>query len=376
MTISLASLLNVETYAALLQKALDVAESVGLPVTSWRAGDPTRAQYHYLAEVLSTLEPSVQQAIAAGFLDYAEGDALTNVALQMYGVERVGGTHAASTLTLENTGGGFYPIEVRELTFKSSVTGLTYQNTTAGTLLSGPGTTLELGWVAVEEGAESSVIADEIDQMVTTLLGVEIQSSVAGAGVDQESDEALRQRCRDSLGALSPNGPADAYGFVATTPALTGVETITRYYVDHESLTGDVTVYLAGPSGPVDGASETAASDAIAQWSTPLTVTPAVQSADPLELDTTLTVYVLDSLGKSESQVQEEAENAWTALLTTFPIGGHDGELKRSLIEGRVIAAVGAIGCGVTTPGADPAVAVSEVVTPGTFTCNVVFVDG
>lgn len=381
MAITLASLLNVATYTELLEKALDVAESVGLPVSSWRPGDPTRSQYQYLAEVLSTLEPSVQAVIASGFLDYAEGDALTNVALQVYGVSRTEATFAGAALVLENTGGGLYNIAAGDVTFKSSVTGRTYRNTTGGTLASGPGMTLELSWVADEAGTLSSVGVDEIDEIVTALLGVEVQSSEAGLGVDEESDTSLRDRCRDSLGALSPNGPSDAYAFVARNSELTGVTNVTRVSVVAEDLgaglTGQVYVYLAGSSGAVDAPTVAAVSDAIAQWAAPLCVTPNIASAANLAYSVEATVYVRSSLGKTESQVQTEAAAAVNTLLAGLPIGGYTNELHRTLVAADILAATGAHRIAFTTPASETlAVQDTHVVVPGTLTFHVVLTNG
>lgn len=379
--ITLASLLSIATYTQLLDKALDVAESAGLPVTSWRTGDPTRAQYQYLAEVLSTLEPAVQAVIASGFLDYASGNGLTNVALQTYGVERTEATFAGAALVLENTGGGLYNIAAGDVTFKSSVTGKTYRNTTGGVLASGPGTTLEVSWVADEAGSLSTVGVDEIDTLVTALLGVEVQSSEAGQGLDQEGDDSLKQRCRDSLGALSPNGPSDAYAFVARNPDLTGVTNITRVNVIDEDLgaglTGQVYVYLAGSSGAVDAPTVTAVSDAIAQWAAPLTATPNVASATNLPYSAEATIYVRTSLGKTETQVEDEAESAVNALLADLPIGGNDGELHRTQVSSAILSATGGHRIAFTTPVSETqAVASTEVVTPGTLTFHVVFTNG
>ena len=52
-TLTLAQLLVTETKEAIYQKALDVAVTVGLPVTSWAPGDTTRSDYHVLSEVLA-----------------------------------------------------------------------------------------------------------------------------------------------------------------------------------------------------------------------------------------------------------------------------------------------------------------------------------
>ena len=55
-TIPVTSLFIVKTAAEIFALGREVAQALGLPVTSWRTGDPTRSLYKYLAEVLAILE--------------------------------------------------------------------------------------------------------------------------------------------------------------------------------------------------------------------------------------------------------------------------------------------------------------------------------
>ena len=64
---SLAQLLVQETTTAIYDRAIELATSVGLPVTSWQPGDPTRSLYHLLSRTLSNAEQIVVKYIAAGF---------------------------------------------------------------------------------------------------------------------------------------------------------------------------------------------------------------------------------------------------------------------------------------------------------------------
>jgi hypothetical protein len=82
-TPSLASLIIQETKAQIYQTAIDVATALGLPVTSWQPGDPTRSFYHLESEVLAKLEEIVVNFIKAGFRDYAEGEWLKVLAKQV-----------------------------------------------------------------------------------------------------------------------------------------------------------------------------------------------------------------------------------------------------------------------------------------------------
>ncbi len=67
MTTSLASLLVQQTKTQIYEYALSIATDLGLPVTSWQAGDPTRSLYHLESELLATLETVVVGFISSGF---------------------------------------------------------------------------------------------------------------------------------------------------------------------------------------------------------------------------------------------------------------------------------------------------------------------
>jgi hypothetical protein len=75
---------------------------------------------------------------------------------------------------------------------------------------------------------------------------------------------------------LSPNGPRDSYNAVVRDPTLTSDLTITRSRTIDDSTTGDVTVYVAGPSGAVGGTAVGLAQAAVEKWSAPCCITPTV----------------------------------------------------------------------------------------------------
>jgi hypothetical protein len=302
--IDITLLFVVATQAQLYARALEVASALGLSVTSWRAGDPTRSLYYYLAEVLSTLETIVSEYIKSGFLSTATGKWLTILASELYGVERELATYATPTVTLVNGGGGFYPLEVGDLTVKCSATGKTFHNTDAFTLSAG--TTHTFSLIADEAGSDSAVGEDEIDEFVTTLLGVTISGSGEATARDEQSDDSLKDQCRASLGALSPNGPADAYEYVVRNSALTGSSEITRAKTAADSDTGDVTVYVAGVNGAVSGGAITLAQAAVLRWATPLCVTPTVVNGANVEVDFEAEV---------EAKVGEDLPFGWEAVL-------------------------------------------------------------
>lgn len=327
--LSVTALFAVQTAAQIFETGLQVARVIGLPVTSWRTGDPTRSLYKYLAEVLAELETVNASFIKSGFLSAAIADAeetgdnswLRVLAWEVYGVEAPEATYATPTVTLTNTGGGFYEIDtVGALIVRASSTGKTFHNTSLGTLASGDTVTFDL--IADEAGADSSVSADEIDEIVTTMLLVEIDSSTAATASDEATPQEIGTLCDVTLGALSPNGPPDAYEAVVLDSDKTGVEDITRAATEHDSPSGEVTVYLAGSAGPVAGASVTAAQAAIATWATPLTITATAVNSTPVTKDVTATVSGDDIPAGFEDAVESALGTYFAALALGRSSGG------------------------------------------------------
>lgn len=287
---SVAQLIVTRTVSAVLTQGLAVATSLGVDTTTWRTGDPTRSTYSFLATVLAQYDSVVAEFIKAGFLSSASGPWLQILAVDLYGVTPTAAAPATSQVTISNTGGGTYPIGAGDLTFKSTLSGKTYRNVSAAPTLA-PGATLTISVVADEAGSGSSAGANEIDQLVTTKLGVVVASSTAAVGIDAQSDDSIKTQCTASLGALSPSGAADAYEYVARNAALTGVLDITRARSIGDNTTLTVTVYVASPSGPVAAPSVAAAQAAIMRWATPLCVLPTVVNATSVVINVTASIH-------------------------------------------------------------------------------------
>jgi phage-related baseplate assembly protein len=360
-TLHVSTLFTAETAANLLKSGLEIAQALGLPTTTWRVGDPTRAAFKFLAEVLGLRETVAAAFARSGFLSSAEGDWLTLLASEVYGVDRVEATYATSTLTLSNSGGGYYDISPGDVTVASSVTGATYRNTTSLTL--SPGTTGTVDVVAEEAGSGGTALEDDIDTLVTTMLGVTVLDSSAAVGTDEQGDEALRTQCLATLGALSPNGPRDAYEYVARNPALTGELTVTRAQATANSATGTVAVYVATPTGAPSGPAIAAVQAGIDSWATPLTVTATVMAATEVPTPVTATVSGEDIPPTFEA----DATAALQELFAEVPIGG---TLARSAIVTllhRMLVSEGvtAPSVSVSVPPADVTLTDGQVITLG-----------
>lgn len=380
MTVSLATLLVQQTKEEIYEYALGVATALGLPVTSWRAGDPTRSLFQLEAELLEALESTVAGYISSGFLDYAEGQWLEVLAEQVFGVTVAPATYASTTVTLTNAGGGVYTIDVGDLTLKNTTSGATYRNTTGGTLSAGG--TLDITVEAEEAGADFSAAAGEIDDLVTTLLGVTCINATAAIGTDKQSESTTRQQCRDKLDSLSPNGPSGAYTYVARNSELTGTTAVTRARAFGNSTTGVVSVYVAGSSGAVAAPDVALVEDAIATWATPLCITANVASAAAVTVDVTYELWIYQSVNKTTTEIEDEVEDALGDMFASREIGGDiippatTGSLYKSLIESTIRGLYPeAFRVSVTTPAGDTALTNSQVAALGTVTATVNLVE-
>ena len=376
---SLASLLIQETKAQIYARGLALAAGLGLTTTSWSTGDPTRSLYHFVSEILATLEPNVVGFVKSGFLEHAEGDWLTILAAQLYGVTRVEATYASGIVRLANGGGGLYVIAPGDVNVKASGSGKTYTNVDGGTLASGSGNTLDLTFVADEPGSESSAGATEINTMVTTLLGVTCSNPSAVVGVDAEEDGPLRERCRAKLGTLSASGPRDAYDFVVRDPEKTGSTEITRSRTVDDSVTGDVTTYVAGASGAVSGAAVTAAQAAVETWAAPLCITPTVSNCSSVTIAVTYSLWLYTSVGETVATIEAAVEAALEAMFAARPIGGDiiapatTGKIYKTLIEStiRSVYPDHAFRVSVSAPAGDTSLGLNEVAELGVVTKTV-----
>lgn len=388
MTVSLATLIYQATKTEIYEKALAIAAAVGLPVTTWHAGDPTRSLYHLESEELSTLEPIVVNFIKAGFLDLiaeaaAAGDAAANTWLKIraeqdFGVTVPEATYAETDVVLTNGGGGLYPISAGDLTFKSSTTGKTYHNTTGGLLASGPGTTLTVTVVADEAGSESSAGAGEIDTLVTTRLGVTCTNPTAAVGVDEQAPTTTVQQCRNKLGTLSFTPPKEAFEYVALNSELTGTTAVTRARAFADSDTGDVLLYLATASGAVSSDDRDLVEEAVLQYATGLCITPTVASATAVPVDVTYELWVYASVNKTAEEIEEEVEEALEQMFATRKIGGDivppatNGSLYASLIESTIRGLYSqAFRVELSEPSTDTELENNEVATLGTVTATI-----
>jgi uncharacterized phage protein gp47/JayE len=294
----------------------------GGKVTSWKPGGVARSIIYGLAIVVSGLSNLSALIAKSGFLELSEGDWLTLVALYVYGVERDGGTFATGIVVVDNAGGGVYAGGPDELVFTSATNGKNYRNTEAYSI-GAMATGVAIAVQAVELGADSTASPGEIDAFATPLLGLTCTNPGALVGRDREEDPALRSRCYAKTGALSPNGPRDAYSYVVRTavrPSDNSSIGVTRVRTLADGA-GGVAVYVADADGPVSGPDLAILQGLVEQLCEPQAVDATVINATAVSVPVTYELWVRDS-GRSEASIQAAVEERLTEFFAAQPIGG------------------------------------------------------
>lgn len=358
---------------------------LGVNTTSWATGAVVRTMIVSVSSVLAAFSQLQAKIAASGFLDLAEDDWLTLVAFYVYGVTRIEATFAAGAVTLVNSGGGVYTVDADDLVVSNPTTGKAYRNQTGFTL--GALATLSVPISAVESGAASTSAAHAITTLTTTLLNVTCDNPLVVVGLDGESDAALRLRCREKLGALSPMGPWDAYAYAARNARRSTGEPcgVTRTRTLKDGF-GTVTTVIANASGAVLGTIGDTSTDlgavdeAIQTLAEPLAVTAITQSANAVSQNIAYELWMYNSSGAQVSEIQAAVSAALITFFRLQPIGGNlltptdpTGTIYTDAIR-RAIADVSPLIFHVllTTPGADVVLNNDDVAVMGTITGQIV----
>ncbi len=362
-------------------KLYAILASVGVNTTTWKPGSPVRTMILGVS-IIGAAFSRLQALIArSGFLELSEGSWLALVAWYVYGVAKEYATFAEGSITLTNTGGGVYALDADDLVVANPLTGKTYRNTASFSL--GALSSLSVPIRAVEAGSASSSGAGTITGLETPLIGVTCTNAVSVVGLDEEEDPALRLRCYEKLGSLSPFGPWDAYSFAARNARRPDGSRVgvARVRNTRDGF-GNVWTYVATSSGAVTGDADDAATDlgivneAIQRLSAPLAVTAHVESAAPITIAVTYRVWLYNTSGYSEAEIKEAIEQRLITFMSTQPIGGNviganPGKVFVDAIRTTIGATLPQIfHVEITAPAADVVLMLSQVPVLGTITAT------
>lgn len=356
----------------------------GVTTTTWKPGAVVRTIIAALAILVVAFSRLQALVGKSGFLELSEGDWLTEVARNVYGVERDLGSFATGNVELDNASTNVYSGVAGDLVFAHATTGKTYRNTAAFSVGS-----LALNVLvpvqADELGSGSNANPGTITVMKTPLAGVTATNPTALVGNDVEADPALRTRSREKTGVLSPMGPRDAYAYVAKSVKRADGSSVgvTRVKTVPDGV-GGVTVYIADADGPVAGPDVTLVADAIHKLVEPLSITPNVQSAVAKLIVPTYTLWVRDTSGMSNADIAAAVQTKLTDWLATQPIGGwikptQPGRVYLDAIRGVIVSTLGndlTIDVDLTVPAADVDILSNEAPVLGTPTATIIQITG
>jgi uncharacterized phage protein gp47/JayE len=244
------SLITAPTAAQTFSALIGLAKLAKFPTTSWGTRSVPRVLLQLFASSIESFGAVIVGIAKSGFRTTALGDWLDAVAEGMYGISRFPATFTVVAATVHNDGVGPQTIMPGDLYLVAG--GLLYRNV-GGTFTVGAGASQELWWQAEHAGASYNLDGEALEGLATPLVGVSLTAAagigwIVTQGVDVESDEALATRCGEQWSTLGASGDAEAYAYNAK---LASAEvTRVRVYEDTPAP-GWVTMYLAGPAGPI-----------------------------------------------------------------------------------------------------------------------------
>ncbi|NJK44982.1 MAG: baseplate J protein [Pleurocapsa sp. SU_196_0] len=345
---TLNELLQIKTADDVLAILLQKLQARGFPLTALQSGTDYRTILESEAASIAEAWSLIPSIAAAGSIETSEGTWLDYVNFDRYRLERNRSTFERRRVRLTcETGFGPYTIADFQLWTQQNIFGgARAQSQTGGTLADGD--TLDLEFKFEFAGKQ---LAAALDTLLTPLPGVSItvvQEAMLEQGVDQESDEAYRERGRLRWPALSTIGaPADIFRAWAreADPSVTKV----RILDQHPRGQGTVDVVLSGEGGISAGA--VSAADAFIRARMLQTTDLLVYAATPKAVTLTGTVTVKSGF-VSSAQTQGAAN--LVRLQTLAPIGGSNGNAYRSaFIEALFVANV--LDVNLTTPSTNVA---------------------
>ena len=362
-------LIKAPTAEDITTSLLSIAQSVGLPTTTWHKLDPTLSIVKILSEWLAGWASTILLPITGGLLDFAEDAWLTLLAKNVYNVDRILERHATGKVQLTNTGAESLTLAPGDVIISSSASGKQYRSTSGGLLAAGA--TLVIDVIALEAGTASSAGVAALDTVVSGQPSVSASNLTALLGADRQSDVALRALCRDSLAMLSPSGAKGAYAFVAKSSHRDDGTVIAINRVTVVATNGVVTTYVAGPSGAPIAADVAEIDDEIQTRVVPLGVTATTVAADELNVSIEYVAYTTGDPVVAKSAIDAALAN----LIATYPIGGRSkisgqtGSLWHDLVRSTIRCADESVfTVDLYNPPADVPMAVSVVPTMGTNT--------
>jgi hypothetical protein len=372
--LSIEDLVTPMTRAQVENLLLDIGTTLGLQTRAWQPLGMARTIIATVAQKIADLTLITTEIAKGGFLDLASPAWQRLVAFYVYNVQYIAAAPATGTETVTNSTGSNITFALGALHVANAITGKTYTNQAGFTV--NASSSLDFAISSDEVGTASNAAPGQITVMVTPLPGVTVTNAAAVLGTDDEAPSALSARCKAKLAALSPNGPKDAYNFVAKSAPTSAP--ITRTNVVLDVTTGVVTVYVATADGPPTGGDVAIVDAQIQALAVPVAVTATTVGATAHAVAFTLRVWLKGST-LTNTQAAGVISDAIATYMSTVPIGGTvlPGTTQGYVFLDAIVAAAFAALPGVVvnavidSPLADVAIAANEVPTLSVATVTV-----
>jgi len=345
MALTVQQLLSPITPAQVRASMVTVLQSLGLQPQNWATGGVASSTLTAAATILGSLSTQLSNAIAQQWNPTASGGGLQLLSQYFYGLTPPQPTFATGNVVLSNTGGGVYTYGPGQATFGSTIANANglypqYTNISSFTLLAGSlstPTTLTVPVQCTTIGTAGNSAPGFVTLLVTQMLGVTCNNPASILGIDGLTDPALRALNTNSLGVRgSAYGPRSAYAYAISVAvnSVTGLPVnVNRQSISIASHTGEVTIYVASPAGPVSTTDLQGISNSIEALARPqgVTVLPglpgypsAPASATTVAYGPTITASIVSPSGTSAAAFITAINEA---LSTWFegpqnPIGG------------------------------------------------------
>lgn len=344
---------------------LQVLSDLGLPTTAWQELSAVREFIYATANSDAILSDSITPAARAGLLDYAEGQWLTLTAAQEFGVDRILSTAATGDIRLTESDGDPHTLAAGDVRVLNETTGKTYTNSEGGTLTANG--TLDLAFIADEPGSASDLVEGQTLTLLTAIPGVTPSWIADLLGQDEETDQSVRDRCRDSMAKASPNGPAAAYDYYAKSALRPDGTAVGVTRTKRVEANATVKLYCADADGGISAPDVAIVQEVINENVVPTGFTAIVVAASTLAVTLAFTLSRSPSATASEASLQTLITAAIASYFSSIPVGGDpslsfQGIFVSTLIQ-RIRNAAGAnvVDVVVTAPASDQALANNQV---------------
>ena len=315
-----AELITIKDADTIFTEILARLTTAGFPVTAWQAGGVARTLVDVDAETLAELYDLLVDIGKAWSLDDAEGDWLTLHAYSRFDLTRIAATFAKHSVRLSTvaSGAGPYSITAGQLVV-TNANGIRFRSTNSATETVPAAGSVDITVQAETAGVGGNTVPSSV--VTPALAGVVFSwQSVVTAARDEETDAALRQRCRDRWATLATGFTREAIRYYATNATLVDGTSAGCTRVGFATPAGDGSyiVYVAGASGALGGtplARVQVALDAVK----PITDTPVVTNATEVTITFAGTIRFYSGYNTGANQIAAAA--ALTAYVNALPLG-------------------------------------------------------